>query len=112
LRDLGDERFTKRELAEKRLESMGESATSMLRQFEKLTANAEAKKRATALLRLVEPSAPPRLRERRAVEILEQLDCDEARSLLEKLAKGLSSASLTKDAMDALERCRHGQSNR
>jgi hypothetical protein len=48
--------------------------------------------------------APERVREVRALEILEQVGTPEARELLEKLTKGASEARLTREAKASVER--------
>ena len=47
-----------------------------------------------------------RLRQVRAVAVLELAATDEARKLLDELAEGLAAARLTKEAADAVERWR------
>jgi hypothetical protein len=70
---------------------------------EKLTL--EMRQRLEQLLRKVEPSrSPDRLREVRAIEVLEHIGTSEAEQLLQTLAKGAPEARLTQEAKASLER--------
>ena len=55
---------------------------------------------------LANVSGPDRLRELRALEVLERLATPEAAALLDDLARGPSAARLTRDAAAARDRLR------
>ena len=63
-------------------------------------------RRIEELLKKIEDGAVSgeRLREVRALEVLEGLGTPEARKLLEELAKGAADAALTQEAKASLER--------
>jgi hypothetical protein len=84
---------------------LGELAEATLRQKlqEKLTL--EMQQRLEHLLRKVEPSrSPDRLREVRAIEVLEHIGTPEAKQILQTLAEGAPEARLTQEAKASLER--------
>ena len=68
--------------------------------------SAERRRRAELLLiKLAGPlTLPDRLREVRAIEVMEQIGSPEARELLQVLAKGAPGAGLTEEAKASLER--------
>jgi WD40 repeat protein len=104
--DLGSADFARREQAEAELDKLAEVAADAIRaRLAKATA-AEPQRR---LKRVVEkfdaPTlSPARLREVRALELLEYLDSTESRAALETLAKGNPNARRTQDAAAALRR--------
>jgi hypothetical protein len=105
--DLDSNDFSMREKATADLEELGELAKPALKKTLKGDVSLDTKKRIERLLgRLTAGQAPsPKmLRTLRAVEALERLDTDEARQLLQALAKGAAEARLTRDAKDALAR--------
>src|SRR5207302_10243225 len=89
LTDLDNERFPVREKARKRQEQLGELAEPALRKALKAEATLESRRRVEKLLEaeagLV--ARPDRLREIRAVEILERLGTPAARDLLRDLSR-------------------------
>lgn len=70
------------------------------------TESPEVRQRAAAFLKRFDPAVPPaaRVREVRAVELLEAVGTPEAKALLADLAKGAPGVPLTVDAGAALER--------
>jgi WD40 repeat protein len=99
--------FAERAAAETRLGECLDQAEGAMRLAEK-SATPEAARRLRRLLsRLEDREADPEwLRLIRAIEVLERIDSSEAVALLEKLAKGASGASLTREAAQALARLR------
>lgn len=84
----------------------GESAAPGLRARRAEQEYAEARKRIDELLAILQPSddAPERLRQERALELLERLNTPDARAVLEDLAKGEPTANLTRRAAHSLGR--------
>lgn len=104
--DLDSERFAVREAARKELEKMGDAAHAVLRQALK-GASLETRRRIESLLSeswLVQ--APEKLRQIRAVLVLERIGDEAARGLLARLAEGAVEARLTREARAALQRLR------
>jgi WD40 repeat protein len=103
---LDDDDFDKREEASRELAKLGGRAEGALRKAVKAAASAEVVRRAGDLLRKLEEAglSGERLRERRALEVLEGLGTPEAKRLLEELAKGAPNATLTLDAEASLKR--------
>jgi WD40 repeat protein len=106
LADLGSPEFTKRESAEKELAAAGEAVRAALAEVSARTKEPEVRRRLAALQAPLQPRAPERLREVRAILALEARGTVEARRLLQRLAAGLSEAGLTQEAKKALERRR------
>jgi hypothetical protein len=106
LADLDNDRFEVRQKAVAELEGLGELAVSHLRKLLQRRVTLEARMRAERLLRRWAGSVlpPARLREVRAVAVLEFSDTPEARRLLGVLAKGAAEARLTQEAKAALRR--------
>ncbi len=96
--------FGARQKAAAELAKVIDQAEQPLRRALKNAASAEAKRRIEALLRGAEVPSPERLRELRAVEVLERAGTAEARKLLGELAGGANDARLTREAMEALGR--------
>jgi hypothetical protein len=98
--------FAVREQATKDLESLGQQAEDALRKAAGASPSAEAARRLAGLLEKVAAGATTgeRLREIRALEVLEGLGPPEARKLLEELARGAPEAALTREAKASLER--------
>jgi WD40 repeat protein len=106
--DLDDDRFRVRERAEAELRTLGEAALPALRKAREGRPPVELRRRIERVLEAVEkerwvPSAD-RLRELRALEILERADGPEARRVLQKIAEGTPEARLTQEAKASLGR--------
>jgi WD40 repeat protein len=103
---LDDDEFDRRELAMRELEKLGTRVEGALRKAVKSSASAEVVRRAGDLLKKIEDRATSgeRLRESRALEVLEGLGTPEARKLLEELAAGAPDAALTREARASLGR--------
>jgi WD40 repeat protein len=99
-----------RQKAEEGLEKLGEVVAGHLRQALAETASAEARRRLRRLVAALERLPLPwsTVREVRAIELLESLGTREARRLLEELAKGVESATRTREAAQALRRLSTG----
>jgi WD40 repeat protein len=106
LADLGNLDFQKRQSAERALAAAGEAVRAALAKALTVTTDAEVRRRLTTLQARLDPRAPERLREVRAVLVLEARGTVEARRLLQRLAAGVSEARLTQSAKEALERLR------
>jgi hypothetical protein len=99
-----------REKAEEGLEKLGEVVASSLRRALAETASAEVRRRLRRLVERLErlPLQGSSVREVRAIELLESLGTREARRLLSELAKGVESATRTREAAQALRRLSTG----
>jgi hypothetical protein len=106
--DLDSERFATREKASRRLEDFGELAVPGVRKRLAEAESAEVRRRAQAFLDRFDPPkpSPDRLRQLRAVELLEGIATPAARDVLSELAKGAAEAPLSREAAAALERLR------
>jgi WD40 repeat protein len=106
--DLDGEDFATRQKASRRLAEFGELAVPGVRKRLEKTESVEVRRRALDFLGRVEPPtpSPDRLRQLRAVELLEGIATPAARDMLSELAKGAIEAPLTLDAAAALERLR------
>ena len=109
LADLDADDFEAREHATKELEKLDDAVEGRLRRVAEQSRSPEARRRARELLEGIGRRAgaelpPERLRQRRALEVLEQLGTPEALSLLEALAAGEPQASLTRLSAAALRR--------
>jgi hypothetical protein len=102
--DLGSTEFIKRQEAEESLYEARESAADKLREALRKSSDLEVRRRVERLLRQLHPRAPRRLREVRAVMVLEARGTPPARALLARLAAGIPSARLTQEASAALKR--------
>src|SRR5262249_4248883 len=91
--------------AEAELEKLGEDAEASLRELLRRPGSLEARLRAERLLKKLDGGPTlGRLRELRALEVLEQAGTPEARRLLAELAKGAEGAWLTGEAEATLKR--------
>jgi hypothetical protein len=104
--DLGSEEFATREKASKELTEYGDSAVPGVRKRLAGTSSPEVQRRAAAFLKEFDRPVPTpeRVREIRAVELLEGIGTPAARKLLAELAAGAAGAPLTLDAAAALKR--------
>jgi hypothetical protein len=108
LAELDSEDFATREKASRRLAEWGESAVPGVRKRLDRAESAEVRRRAQDFLGRFDPATlkPDRLRQLRAVELLEGIATPAARDVLSELAKGAAEAPLTLEAAAALERLR------
>jgi len=103
--DLDSDSFGTRERATTELSHLGIVAQPLLREALSRKPSAETESRIARLLSDPEPvTSPAVLRSSRAIEILERLGTDDARGLLESLARGTSGAWLALEAKAAQER--------
>jgi hypothetical protein len=104
--DLDADKFVIRQRASAELARRGEAAAPALRRALVATPTLEVRRRVEHLLEdlALRVPSPGRLREVRALEVLERQDTVEARALLRALAQGLPEALLTQDARAALTR--------
>jgi RNA polymerase sigma factor (sigma-70 family) len=101
--------FADREKAEKALMDLGETATAHLRTAMATGLSAEQRARLKRLLAaFTEPVLQPgdRLRQVRAVAVLERIGSADAKKLLTELANGTPEARLTREAKASLDRLR------
>jgi RNA polymerase sigma factor (sigma-70 family) len=103
---LDSEDFAAREKASRELAAFGESAVPGVRKRLEKTASVEVRKRALLFLEQFDPGtlSADRLRQLRALEVLEGIGTPAAKELLSELAKGAAGAPLTLDAAGALAR--------
>jgi hypothetical protein len=106
--DLDSKAFATREKASRQLAEFGELAVPGVRKRLARTESAEVRRRAQEFLdRFDAPKpSPDRLRQLRAVELLEGIATPAARDGLSELAKGAAEAPLSREAAAALERLR------
>jgi RNA polymerase sigma factor (sigma-70 family) len=103
--DLDSERFSVRQQAAQELAELAEVAEPALRHALETGPSLEVRRRVEALLHLLSVTgSPDRLRQFRAVEVLEIMATPEARRLLERLAGSAPVAMLTREAKGALQR--------
>jgi WD40 repeat protein len=109
--ELNNPRFAVRDRAAQELRRVGQPAEAHLRAARAGAPAGEARRRLDQLLRGLQSLTPPgeRLREVRAVEVLEQAGTAEARQLLEELARGMSEARLTQEARASAQRLAHSE---
>ncbi len=103
--------FAEREKAEKELRTLGESAVAQLRAILKENPSAEKKTRIDRLLAdAMKFALPPgeRLRQVRAIAVLEHIGNEDAKALLKELAGGFPEARQTREAAEALARLDRG----
>jgi hypothetical protein len=104
---LDHDSFAERERASRDLEALGDSTRPAIRRALEKPCSLELQKRLQNLLRNLEPTSPARLREVRAVAVLEHIATPPARDLLKTLAQGNDEARLTQEAKAALGRLPH-----
>jgi hypothetical protein len=101
---LDDNRFERRAQASKELERFGADAEPLLRQALADKLSPETRRRVEILLADVGRWPLPTLQKVRAVQPLELIGTARAREVLDKLARGIPEARLTREAQDALAR--------
>jgi WD40 repeat protein len=106
LRDLGDHSIDTREHASAALESLGEVATSFLKESLKGELSPEVRRRAERILEkaAIPLSKPVSVRQMRVVEILERIGTREALQVLEDLAKTRPEDPIKDEAGAAVRR--------
>jgi WD40 repeat protein len=106
LADLNNDNFGLREAATQELKARGWEAYSDLEKALKASPSPETRRRLQQLLGGLHAGKldPENLRQQRAIQILERIESEKARRVLETLAKGASSAAQTRDALAALGR--------
>src|SRR5262249_21643514 len=102
---LDDDDYAVREAATTELAARGDVAGPALRKAQQGMISAEQRQRLSYVLEKLGDQAPSpgRLRNPRALEVLEQIGTKEARDVLAALAGGAPPARLTRDARTALE---------
>jgi hypothetical protein len=101
--DLDAEDFAVRQRAAAELEKLGEAAAPALRKALAGRPSPEVRRRAGQVLAKLD-AAPGRLRELRAVEVLERLNTPEAREVLRRLAGAGPEPPLARESAAALRR--------
>jgi WD40 repeat protein len=105
LADLDSDEFAARSAASKALAEMEKLAEPAMREALKQDIGPEQRRRLEKLLGIsLIVRSPEKLRDLRALEVLEQIGTPEARQLLETMAKGAPEARVTRQAKAALER--------
>src|SRR5262249_39863535 len=107
IRKLDAAGFTAREAAEKELRDFGDAAVPALRAALQGKLSGEQKARVDRLLTAATApvlAAGDRLREHRAIAVLEMAGTEDARKLLKELAGGLADTRLTTEAEEAIGR--------
>jgi WD40 repeat protein len=106
LKELDSDDFETREKATEELEKVGNGAEPALRKVLAGNVSVEMKQRIELLLGKLRmaTASPDRLREARALELLEQLGTPQAVELLKELSKGAAGARLTEEATAAVKR--------
>jgi HEAT repeat protein len=102
--DLDSEDFRTRERAASDLGRLREAAELCLRQALAAPRSAEVRRRVEVLLERLAASSVERLREGRAVSVLEQINTADARRVLAGIAEGAAEAHLTQEARAARAR--------
>jgi WD40 repeat protein len=103
IRELDSPQFTVREKAAGRLAAFGEGVEGLLRKALEGKPSAEVRGRIEKLLAEVTPP-DHRVRQGRALEVLERMGHEDARRLLAELAAGADGAWLTREAKASLAR--------
>jgi hypothetical protein len=103
VRDLDSPQFAIRDRAATELIRMGEGAAGYLKTALEGDLSPEARDRIEKVLAELKPSSY-RLRQGRALEVLQQIGNDDAKKLLTELAAGADGAWLTREAKSALGR--------
>jgi hypothetical protein len=107
---LDNDQFEERERATAALAAILDHAEPALRRkLAEGRPSPEQRRRIERLLEDTKPLAPERLREVRAIEVLEHIGTPEAQQVLKTLATGAPEARLTREAKAALERLARGR---
>jgi hypothetical protein len=106
LEDLHSEEFEERDKAQRGLEQLGDQIEPALRKALEVKPAPEVAKRIGELLRKFHdlPWSGKQLQAYRALEVLEHMRGEDAKSLMEKLAGGADGAWQTREAKAILER--------
>lgn len=107
IRELDSPMFATRQKAQDALIELGDPVREYLtKAAEDKDATSELKQRSAAILRRLDEASPTieRLRELRALELLERLATSDARQVLQSLARGAAGAALTLEARASLDR--------
>jgi RNA polymerase sigma factor (sigma-70 family) len=109
--DLSNESFAVRRRALQELQALGGMAELPLRRFLASDPSLEARTRAEQILSAImrAPLSSERLKQLRAVEVLEKIGSGEARAIIQRLSKGAPEAPLTRDATATLRRIESGR---
>src|SRR5205085_1924120 len=102
--DLDDKCFTVRDKAFAELAKVADRHEATLRKMSEQTESAEARRQLQRLLECAASPSSERLRQLRAVELLERIGTPQAVALLRELAAGADGAALTFDAQATLRR--------
>jgi hypothetical protein len=104
--DLSSPTFAVRDKANRELMAQGELAEQPLRKALEGQIDLETRRRLELLINKIEQpvTAPEKIRELRAVEALEIMGTDQAKELLQRLAKGYSAHRQTRQAQESLQR--------
>jgi len=106
LADLDSPRFAVRQRATAELEKMVDGVEPLLRKALQEAQTVEVKKRLEGILIHLGDPGPERLRQTRALEVLELVGTPEAVKLLDELARGSPAAGLTRDTAATRDRLR------
>jgi WD40 repeat protein len=104
LNDLGSPTFATRDNATQELQGLGDPIRPALVRAMQSDPEPEVRLRVSRILETLRPTSGRRLREGRAIQVLECLGTEEARQLLRRLAEGAPQARLTLEAKAALGR--------
>ena len=104
-RDMDSKAFAIREAASAKLDKYGEGAITLVRTRLEIEPSVEVRDRLKRFLEKCDgpANAPTRLRQGRAVELLEHFATNEAKAILDQLARG-GASHMTTDATSALKR--------
>lgn len=105
--DLEDEKFAVRDAASKILSESGSQVQPALEAATKNSTSQELIDRVKKILHEMETISPGHLRQIRAVEVLEWIASDDAKTLLKQWATGVKGAVLTEEAQVAIGRLEH-----
>jgi hypothetical protein len=106
LAELDHDRFTVRERAAQELRRFGEAAVAMLQRALAGEISLEVRRRVARILaeQMGPARSPDRMRDVRAIEVLEHIGTPEALQVLQCLAGGQPEAGLTREAVASVER--------